>query len=136
MSNKDPRNNRMNHQTKLVHIRLEVWAAWSRENLNGFPARTLLGRMTDGELPGFSSRPPISMPEAVALTDRAVAKLDTHRQQVIREYYGNWAPPEVVAKRLNLSLGTFRTRLDDARRNIHCYLEILEDSFDARMGMC
>jgi DNA-directed RNA polymerase specialized sigma24 family protein len=63
------------------------------------------------------------MPEAIAETDRAVAHLTGDDRRVIREYYLRWAPREVIAKRLKLTLRRFDAVLNRARWRICGYLQ-------------
>ena len=87
--------NHMDSETKLIHARLEHWAKWARGGLEGvsWPRETILARMMEQGINGASQtgRPPVSMPEDVAVIDAAVARLGDVDKQVIRAYYLNWA---------------------------------------------
>jgi len=62
------------------------------------------------------------MPEPVAITDRAVAHLSGEDRAVIREYYLKWAPRELLARRLKLSLRRFDAVLNRARWRVCGYI--------------
>jgi hypothetical protein len=126
----DPRRiNHMDSETKLIHARLEHWAKWARGGLEGvcWPRETLLSRMIEQGPNGASQtgRPPISMPEDVAVMDAAVAKLGDVDKQVIRAYYLNWATSDVIWQQCPAihSLSNFRAVLKRARWRLIGYVE-------------
>jgi len=126
--------NRMDSETRLIHARLEQWARWARGGLEevSWPRETLLARMIKEGINGASQvgRPPISMPEDVAIMDAAVAKLGMVDRQVIEAYYLNWAPADVVWKRCPAirSLSNFRAVLKRARWRLIGFISACENS--------
>lgn len=122
--------NRMDPETKAVHVRLERWGNWAKEgNQNGWPAQTILGRMMEQGPNGASQhgKPPISMPEDIAVTDAAVAKLGEVDKGVIRAYYIRWAPMEVIWKECRgiHSVANFKCVLKRARWRIAGYVDAI-----------
>lgn len=113
---------RMSGDTLLTHMRLEAWGRWSRDKLAPWPTRTVLGRMMD-EGPGASHETTGGeIPEAVQQTDRAVAHLGEVDRRVIRVYYTEWAPLEVMARRLKMRPRQFQAVLNRARWRVSGYL--------------
>lgn len=111
-------------EIQLVHLRLEAWSRWARDKApGGWPERTILGRLIE-EGPGAShgTGQVSDMPETVAITDRAVAHLSGEDRAVIREYYLKWAPRELLARRLKLSLRRFDAVLNRARWRVCGYI--------------
>lgn len=126
----DVRTNRMDPEVKLVHARLEQWARWARDQeANAWPTTTLLGRVieqgTDGA--GQQGRPPISIPDAVAVTDAAVCSLGAIDREVIKTYYLRWEPIEVMARRHQMRVRQFQNLLRRARWRILGYVEAREN---------
>lgn len=117
--------NAMDARTLFIHTRLEQWAKWSKENLGAWPVRTIIGRLID-EGPGSHhvGRPPVSMPEPVAQTDAAVAKLGEIDQRVIKVYYQHWEPVSVLCRRARMPENKFKTALRRARWRVS--LQIIE----------
>lgn len=112
--------NHMDEATRSVHDRLLEWASWSRGGeVRAWPARTLLGRIIE-EGPGASegTRPPVAMPDAVAVVDAAVARLRALDRAVIRTYYLRWEPVEVMARRHHMRVRQFQSALRRARWHI------------------
>lgn len=126
--------NRMSIDTKIIHARLEAWAKWSKENQGDWPSRTLLGRMADGELPSTASRPPISMPDAIAITDKAVGRLRTDEQGVIRAYYQHWEPIDITARKLHMTVEKLKTILERARIRLDGYIKACEERDECQIS--
>lgn len=121
--------NSMSAEIWGVHRRLEVWGKWARDvGLLGYPTRSVTERAGEGGILAGSPRPPTELPDAVALTDTAVARLNGIDQGVVRVYYLNWAPPETLWQRCSgiRSLSNFRCVLTRARWRIRAHLEGLE----------
>jgi hypothetical protein len=117
--------NHMDPETKAVHARLESWGRWAKEKgVSGWPERTLLGRLIDGEelVGAAQSKPPIAMPDDVAVTDRAVAHLGVIDRRVIETYYLQWEPVEVMARRNSMRVRQFQNVLRRARWRISGFL--------------
>lgn len=127
---RDPRYlNHMDPETKRVHVRLEEWGKWARDaEIRPWPRRTLLGRVMDQGPSGAgeSGRPPISMPNAIALVDAAVSRLGDIDRRVVQTYYLRWEPPEVMARRVGMRLRQFQSVLRRARWRIGGYLDARE----------
>lgn len=126
VSRSETRSNRalshMDAETKVVHARLEAWANFVREPLNGWPRRTQLGRLIDGEIVRSLDRQPVSMPDEIAITDRAVAHLREIDRRVVETYYLTWAPVEIMARRLKMRSRQFENVLKRARWRLGGYL--------------
>jgi hypothetical protein len=123
--------NRMDDDTKRVHVRLEQWGRWARNiGISAWPPITVLGRVMEEGPHGSLSigKPPTTMPEAVAHCDAAVAKLGDVDRRVIRKYYIEWAPIEVMAKDLRMRESNFRAVLRRARWRISGYLAAIENA--------
>lgn len=88
-----------------------------------------MGRVEDeGPLAASSQGPPpISIPEHIAIVDTAVAKLKPPDDVVIKAYYLNWAPIEVLWKDTGLkSEANFKVVLKRARWRIAGFIECAE----------
>lgn len=111
-------------EIRMLHMRLEAWARWSREKTpGGWPDRTILGRLIEeGPGAGHSSTAPTEIPAAIAEIDRAVAHLTGDDRRVIREYYLRWEPREVLARRLRLTPKRLDGILNRARWRIVGFL--------------
>lgn len=126
---RDPRYlNHMDPETRRVHARLEEWGRWSRDaEVRPYPAVTLLGRVIEQGISGASqSRPPIAMPDAVAVVDAAIGKLGAIDKRVVQTYYLRWESPEVMARRLQMRLRQFQAVLRRARWRIGGFLDAAE----------
>lgn len=122
----DVRTNRMDPDTKLVHVRLEEWGRWAKDSeIRAWPAITLLGRVIEqgGVAAGQSGKPPVSMPEGVAIVDAAVSRLGAIDRGVIQTYYLRWEPIESMAKRHHMRIRQFQNVLRRARWRILGYLD-------------
>lgn len=122
--------NHMDPETKMVHVRLEAWADWVRTELpREFPSITVLGRVIEQGALGAAqgTAAPINMPEAVAITEKAVLRLGQIDQKVIRAYYFNWAPVEMLARRVHMRRREFENVLRRARWRVSGYINALED---------
>lgn len=117
-----------------AHAALEQWGRWVRDGLAGigWPAETLLARVIEYGALGAAQRhcgslmligTLIEYDEMVAWTEAAVMRLALDERNVVVRVYLHWEPPEVSAKRLGISQGTFDSRLSRARRSVRDYLE-------------
>jgi hypothetical protein len=117
--------NHMDPETKAVHSRLEAWGKWARDgSIRAWPERTLLKRLMDEGTSGAAqqSRPPISMPEDIALVDVAVSRLVATDKQCVQTYYLRWEPIEVMARRNGMRTRQFQNVLRRARWRISLML--------------
>jgi hypothetical protein len=115
----------MNEETRLIHLRLEAWASWVKNDLSalGFPDKTLLAKCmeygSDGAHQG-GKQP--TMPDEVAITDAAVAKLGQIDQRVLRSYYLRWACREDLARACNMRVRQFDNVLKRARWRVSLFV--------------
>jgi hypothetical protein len=118
------RMNNMDAETKIVHLRLEAWGRWAKEHQAAWPASTVLARIIECGANGASQsgRPPTSMPEPIAQTDAAVARLHRLDQAIVVTYYARWEPIEVMAHRHNLGMRQFQNVLRRARWRLGAWL--------------
>jgi hypothetical protein len=117
--------NHMDPETKAVHARLEAWGKWAREGaLHAWPRRTILGRLIDKDALGVDQqgKPPISMPDDIAVVDGAVARLVATDKQCVQTYYLRWEPIEVMARRNGMRTRQFQNVLRRARWRISLML--------------
>lgn len=120
--------NHMDPETVAVHSRLEAWGAWARDaEIRAWPAVTLLGRMIDQQAAGAAQqgRPPIAMPEEIAVVDAAVCTLGDVDKQAVRLYYIKWAPVEAHARKLGMRPRQFQNVLRRARWRLAARLGLL-----------
>lgn len=124
--------NAMDPETKIVHIRLELWSEWATEGLRGFPESTIIDRIMKQGAQGASSDHSrrTEMPDPILITDRAVAKLKELPKRCICEYYLRWEPKEIIARRVGMNWNRLQVTLRDARTRIACYIEIMEEEFE------
>lgn len=118
--------NAMDEDTKRVHLRLEEWAnAVGSDQLNGWPKVTMLGRLIEQGPMGASQqgKPPVSISDAVAIVDAAVARLGEVDRKVIRSYYLHCDSTEVNARRVNMRVMQFNNVLKRARWRLIGYLD-------------
>ena len=127
---RDPRYmNHMDPDTRRVHLRLEEWGRWARDaEMRPWPRRTLLGRVIDQGPSGAgeTGRPPIAMPDAIAVVDAAIAKLGAIDRGVVQTYYQRWEAPEVMARRLHMRVRQFQSVLRRARWRIGGFIDARE----------
>ena len=117
--------NRMDSETKAVHVMLEAWGKWARHaEGNGWSPITILGRLIECGPQGSAQpgKPPISMPDDIARIDGAVAKLGDIDKRTIIAYYTRWEPIEVLARRLSMRERQMRSVLQRARWRLTAYL--------------
>lgn len=110
--------NGMAPEIKVVHLRLEAWATWGRQELStlGLPSETYLSRWIEYGIQGAQQAGKVpQMPDHVAEVDTAVAKLPQSIGQVVKCYYLRWEPKSVMARRCRMSPGTFDGYLSRGR---------------------
>jgi predicted amidohydrolase YtcJ len=118
--------NRMGADAKLIHLRLEVWARWSKENVQSGAwarANTISRMMVYGAVGASQSGAPVEMPEPIAETECAVRCLPAAEQSAVRRYYLHWEPSEVAARHLRLTVRELQRLLHRARMQIQFTLE-------------
>lgn len=121
--------NNMDAETKAIHLRLEAWARWSKSNpeLREYPEESWLHKWgkygTDG---AAQAGPPVSMPEAIEMVERAVRKLGQIDHKVITAYYLGWSPVATLAAKCRMREREFLNVLRRARFRVRCYVEAVE----------
>lgn len=117
-----------------VNAALERWAHWVRNSLagSGWPEKTLLARVIEyGALGAAQARQgslvivgtTVEYDELCGWVECAVMRLAREEREAISRSYLGWEPPEVSAKELGVSRGTFDSRLSRARRSVKDYLD-------------
>jgi DNA-directed RNA polymerase specialized sigma24 family protein len=66
------------------------------------------------------------MPEAVEITEQAVNRLGDIDRKVIKAYYLEWAPIEMLARKCRMREREFKNVLTRARFRCKVYVESLE----------
>ena len=124
--------NRMDPETKRVHLRLEAWGKWAKElGIQGYPSQSpiekaaLYGKLGIPQESNYRGEPEI--PIHIAHTDVAVAKLPPQERIVIRCYYIYWEPVESLASRSHMKVRKFQSVLMRARWRVHGYLDAIEE---------
>lgn len=123
---RDVRANRMDADTKLVHARLEEWGKWAKGGeAHAWPSITYLGRWIEQGIDGAiqQGRPPVSMPQPVAVIDAAVSRLGAVDRAVIQTYYLRWEPIEIMARRHRMRVRQFQNVLRRARWRILGFID-------------
>jgi hypothetical protein len=117
----------MDPQMSAVHARLEEWGRWCHEHSNPWPHRTALGRIIDQGFTGAAQSGPghTELPEAVALTDAAVARLCQIDQTAIKTYYMRTEPIECCARRLRMGKRQLQNLLRRARWRLAVYMGLI-----------
>lgn len=121
--------NNMDPETKAIHLRLEAWARWAKSNpeLREYPEENWLYKWgkygTDG---ASQAGPPVTMPEAIEIIERAVTKLGEIDRKVIDAYYLRWAPVAALAVKCRMREREFLNVLRRARFRVRCYVEAIE----------
>lgn len=127
---RDVRANRMDTDTRIVHERLEQWGRWAKDSeATAWPKATLLGRVIEQGASGASQqgKPPVQIPDAVAVIDAAVCRLGTVDRSVIQTYYLRWEPIESMARRHRMGVRHFQNVLRRARWRILGYIDAHEN---------
>lgn len=125
----DVRMNRMDPETKRVHSRLEEWGRWAKDSeAHAWPRVTYLGRWIEQGIDGAAQqgKPPIAMPQPVAVVDAAVCRLGDIDRAIISAYYLKWEPIEAMARRHRMRVRQFQNVLRRARWRILGFIEASE----------
>jgi hypothetical protein len=121
--------NRMDPETRMVHIRLEAWGRWSKGGMpRAYPEATLLARCIEQGITGASQtgRAPTAMPDHIAAVDAAVCRLgrvDEKGREAIREYYVQEQSIEDCARHLRMQVRQFQNILRRSRWRVGAYLD-------------
>lgn len=117
----------MKSQVAYADQRLDAWASWVRGNQVAWPPRTLLARIIEEGVSGASQGASgvVSMPEVVAQTDRAVARIPRTLSKVIKIYYLVHAASEIKAARCHCSRRTFWRRVEQGQLAVYRELDLL-----------
>ena len=117
-----------------VDAALERWAQWVKDGLAGagWPNKTLLARVIEYGALGAAQRhygsiviigTMIEYDEICGWVEAAVMRLAGEEREVIVRVYFRWETPDVSAKELGISRGTFDSRLSRGRRSVKDYLD-------------
>src|SRR5579871_6320703 len=127
----------MNHlarELKVTHARLERWGRWAKTaGVRAWPQITLLGRIIEQGPAGAcipSSAVKTAIPDDISEVDAAFARLCEIDRRVIRTYYLDWAPIEVMAKHRRMTVSNFKGVLKRARWRVRDYLESIGGPVD------
>lgn len=117
--------NHMDPDTRLAHIRLEQWGKICADRWAPWPRSTLLGKVIEFGLSGAAQagRPVEAIPEEVAQTDGAVARLSVIDRRAVTTYYTRSESVEVCARRCGMRVRQFQNVLKRARWRIAYFLQ-------------
>lgn len=120
--------NNMDPETKAVHIRLEQWGAETRQRLNGWPEKTLLGRLIEQGPMGApqAGSPPVELSDPAARIDVCVAKLCQIDQRALKLYYQQQIARESLARQLRMRERQAQNVLRRARWRVQAHLSVIE----------
>jgi len=119
--------NHMAPEIKAVHYRLIAWGKWAHERMEPWPERTWLGKLVDGETVRTHNRPPVSMPDDIAVVDAAVGRLGAIDRKAIEAcYHYRDDPVEAMARRAKMRVRQFQNVLKRARWRICGYIDARE----------
>lgn len=120
--------NNMSPEDRVIHIRLEQWGSETRQRANGWPEKTLLGRLIEQGPMGApqAGSPPVELSEAAAHIDVCVAKLCQIDQRALKLYYQQWMAREDLARRLHMRERQAQNVLRRARWRVQAYLAVIE----------
>lgn len=118
---RDPRTmNRMDPETRAIHVRLEEWACWAKDRgILGYPRQSLTekaaqyGKLGIPQESNYRAEP--MMPPHVAAMDAAISRLCQIDKGVIKTYYLHWEPIECMARRHSMRTRQFQNVLRRAR---------------------
>lgn len=118
--------NHMDPDTKIVHMRLEVWGKLCADRLTGYPRSTLLGRVIEFGMAGASQlgKGVEPIPDEVAETDAAIAKLNWTDRRAVSAYYTRNEPVEACAGRCHMRVRQFQNVLRRARWRLAIILRV------------
>lgn len=117
-----------------VHAALEQWASWVRDGLAGigWPESTLLAKVIEYGALGAAQKhygslllvgTELEYDGLCAWVEAAIMRLALDERNVLVRVYLHWEPTAVSAKELDISRGTFDSRLCRARRSVGDYLD-------------
>jgi DNA-directed RNA polymerase specialized sigma24 family protein len=120
--------NNMDSETKVIHLRLELWGRETRNRLNGWPETTLLGRLIEQGPMGApqAGRPPTDLSEPSARVDGCVAKLPQIDQRVLRTYYQRQLSREDLGRVCGMRERQAQNVLRRARWRVMAHLAVVE----------
>lgn len=116
-----------------VNSALERWARWVIGSLSGaWPPKTLLARVIEYGALGAAQTyygslvligRGIEHDELCACVEAALMRLAREERDVVMQSYLSWDTPEVIARELGISRGTYDSRLSRGRRSVKDYLD-------------
>lgn len=107
-------------------LALVLWAPWVRDQTNlGLPRISVTETANTGGVMRGGVRPGSDMPDEVALTDRAVAKLGSRHRSILRRVvflrYEKGLPIEAISREIGQSVSRVRSTLGRAQRAVWRY---------------
>jgi hypothetical protein len=95
---------------KEADFELARWAKWSRMGIClGLPTRSVTEKANEGGITRGTPRPPTTMPDGVALSDRVIGIMEKQNhaflRKVIKLHYERGLPQEGICVALGLSRG-------------------------------
>ena len=105
----------------LADYYLAQWAKWVKDDtFLGLPSRCVTDKANEGGICSGSARPPSSMPEEAAISDRAIAALGPKKKSTIRTViwlrYERNVPIEGIAHNFKVTKYRASTMLSQAQR--------------------
>lgn len=105
----------------LADYYLAQWARWVKDDtFLGLPNRCVTDKANEGGVARGSSKPPSSMPDDAALSDRAIAGLGTRKASAVRTViwlrYERNVPIEAIAHNFHVNKYRATTMLSQAQR--------------------
>ncbi len=113
-------------RAELADHALEAWAKWAHATADGlgWPRRTLLAKVIEEGFTGAAQGgPPVTAPDLVLSTERAVLRLPKPEREALLAQYLYWEPVECRARRCHCSVPRYNRLLGQARRSVADYLE-------------
>lgn len=120
--------NHMDPETRTIHLKLEAWGAWAKDTeIRAYPAVSYLGRWIEQGIDGAvqQGKPPISMPDEIALVDAAVSRLGNIDKRAVQLYYIKWQPIDTLAKLMRMRPRQYQNVLRRARWRLAAYMGVL-----------
>lgn len=115
----------------VAHSWLMKWAKWAKQGTGlGYPRRWVTERAREGGILAGSPRPPTSMPEDMAVVDKAVATLGSRHKSILArvlflEYLDN-SPKEKKAQRCSVSVKQYEGIVKRGQRHIYVHIAHLD----------
>jgi hypothetical protein len=109
---------------------LAEWARWTRGGVRlSYPSRSVTEKANEGGIMAGSPRPPTEMPEEVALTDKAIARLELRNRSLLRWaielHYERSLPVAGMALEMRCCKSEAHKLLKRAQRSIYTLRESL-----------